>query len=634
MRAIMQRCGAPCGSVVPRLADKSAGQSPGTLDLLFAGQAATGLLIPDGSDRVIERLARRRDTVVHGCEQGLIRTPAWGRGQLWLSGTVRATAESHRSRLGWIADAFDTPVTAGDRERGQRAAAAILEHRLGVSSFETARVPSRRVVVSPSAADDPSATARALTTCLARHDASSVVLLLARNSVGRHWSHLFDQARRAGVVVLAEPGDPWPMLDGCTDLYASRASRWALLARVAGLTVHDGGTADDTPAWITASLVTGMRYADPFRRETIGVEAALDIAVDWHRHGRSVVGISACVGMSIWKRRRMRQFLSTGNTVPAFSLLAAKRSDGAVAAWASRVPPGLADELSARGRALVRVEDGFIRSRGLGSNFLPPCSVVLDWSGQYVDPSAPSDLERLLAETEFPPALLDRARRLIARLIDEGVTKYGSISAALPARRGTTGQRVLLVPGQVADDLSVRLAGCGMDNAALLTAVRAAEPDAFIVYKPHPDVIAGHRPGVIDFATARFANEIVNAGNMHDLVSSVDAVHTITSLAGFEALLRGREVVTYGQPFYAGWGLTTDRNPVLRRQRRLSIEALVAGALLLFPHYVDPVTGMPCPAEVVLDRMADPAVWRPGMLTRLRMAQGRVKAALARRRGP
>ncbi|MGI4795973.1 MAG: hypothetical protein ACRYG8_18275, partial [Janthinobacterium lividum] len=134
--------------------------------------------------------------------------------------------------------------------------------------------------------------------------------------------------------------------------------------------------------------------------------------------------------------------------------------------------------------------------------------------------------------------------------------------------------------------------------------------------------------------TARFADEIVNAGNMHDLVSSVDAVHTITSLAGFEALLRGREVVTYGQPFYAGWGLTTDRNPVLRRQRRLSVEALVAAALLLFPHYVDPVTGMPCPAEVVLDRMADPAVWRPGLLTRLRVAQGRVKAALARRRGP
>ena len=630
----MQRCGAPGGSVVPRLADNSAGKSPGTLDVLFAAQASAGLLIPNGSDRIIQRLARRRDTIVYGCEQGLIRTPAWGRGHSWLSGTVRATAEPHRSRPGWIADAFDAPVTAIDGERGQRAAAAVLEHRLGVSWFETARLPSRRVVVSPVVAHDPAAVARVLATCLARHDASSVVLLLASDSVGRHWFRLLDQAQRAGVAVLAEPGDPWPILDGCTDLYGAPASRWALLARLAGAKVHDGGMADDTPAWMTAALVTGVRYADPFRRETIGVEAALDIAVDWHRHGRGIVGISACVGMSVWKRRRMRQFLSTGNTVPAFSLLAAKRSDGAVAAWASRVPPGLTEALSARGRALVRVEDGFIRSRGLGSNFLPPCSVVLDWSGQYVDPSAPSDLERLLAETEFPPALLARARRLIARLIDEGVTKYGSISAAPPARRGTAGQRVVLVPGQVADDLSVRLAGCGMDNAALLTAVRAAEPDAFIVYKPHPDVIAGHRPGVIDLATAKFADEIVNVGNMHDLVSSVDSVHTITSLAGFEALLRGREVVTYGQPFYAGWGLTTDRNPVLRRQRRLSLEALVAAALLLFPHYVDPVTGMPCPAEVVLDRMADPAVWRPGLLTRLRVAQGRVKAALARRRGP
>ena len=633
----MQRYGAPCGSVVPRQADKSAGKSrnsPGTFDVLFAGQASPGLLIADGSDRVIQRLARRRDTVVHGCAQGLIRTPNWVRGRSWLSGTVRATTDSHRIRPGWIAEAFDAPVIGSDHERGQRAAAAILEHRLSVSSFEAARVPSRRVVVSPAAADDPAAAARALATCLARHDGSCVALVVAADSIGRHWSHLLDRARQQGVAVLPEPGDPWPMLDGCTDLYGAPASRWALLARLAGLAVHDGGTADDTPAWLTAALVTGVRYADPFRRETIGVEAALDIAVDWHRHGRSVVGISACVGMSVWKRRRMRQFLSTGNTVPAFSRLAATRSSGAVAAWASRVPPGLADELSVRGRALVRVEDGFIRSRGLGSNFLPPCSVVLDWSGQYVDPSAPSDLERLLAETEFSPALLDRARRFIGRLIDEGVTKYASISAAPSVRRGAAGQRVVLVPGQVADDLSVRLAGCGMDNAALLSAARAAEPDAFIVYKPHPDVIAGHRPGVIDAATARFADDIVNAGNMHDLVSSVDAVHTITSLAGFEALLRGRQVVTYGQPFYAGWGLTTDRNPVARRQRLLSVEALVAAALLLYPRYVDPVTGMPCPAEVVLDRMADPAVWRPGLLMRLRMAQGRVKAALARRRGP
>ena len=61
----------------------------------------------------------------------------------------------------------------------------------------------------------------------------------------------------------------------------------------------------------------------------------------------------------------------------------------------------------------------------------------------------------------------------------------------------------------------------------------------------------------------------------------------MTSLVGFEALLRGLPVVTYGQPFYAGWGLTRDHAPLARRTRRLSLDELVAGALLRYPRYVN-----------------------------------------------
>ena len=79
----------------------------------------------------------------------------------------------------------------------------------------------------------------------------------------------------------------------------------------------------------------------------------------------------------------------------------------------------------------------------------------------------------------------------------------------------------------------------------------------------------------------------------------VDEVHVNTSLAGFEALLRGKAVTTYGVPFYAGWGLTRDLGPVpARRTAKRSIDELVAAALLIYPRYLDPVTGLPCPAEV------------------------------------
>ena len=67
----------------------------------------------------------------------------------------------------------------------------------------------------------------------------------------------------------------------------------------------------------------------------------------------------------------------------------------------------------------------------------------------------------------------------------------------------------------------------------------------------------------------------------------------MTSLAGFDALLRGKKVVTYGQPFYAGWGLTEDRDqsgPAMQRRRRtLTLDELIAGALLRYPVYWDPV---------------------------------------------
>jgi capsular polysaccharide export protein len=127
----------------------------------------------------------------------------------------------------------------------------------------------------------------------------------------------------------------------------------------------------------------------------------------------------------------------------------------------------------------------------------------------------------------------------------------------------------------------------------------------------------------------QFADLIVERAPMAPLIEAVDEVHTITSLAGFEALLRGRRVVVHGQPFYAGWGLTEDLAPLSRRGRTLSLEALAAGVLLLYPRYFDPVTELPCTAEITLDRLADPALWQPTALIRARRAQGRMLARIA-----
>jgi capsular polysaccharide export protein len=254
---------------------------------------------------------------------------------------------------------------------------------------------------------------------------------------------------------------------------------------------------------------------------------------------------------------------------------------------------------------------------------------VFDERGMYFDPRGDSDLECLLRDTQFPPALLARAKRLATRLVERGITKY---NLAANGERGTAppGRRCILVPGQVEDDLSIRFgAGEVRTNLGLLAAVRAANPDAYILYKPHPDVLAGHRAGAVpETAARRFADLVVHDGSTVGLLAVADELHTMTSLAGFEALLRGRRVTVYGRPFYAGWGLTDDVQR-FERGRRLGLEELVAGTLILYPRYLDPLTRLPCGPEVIVERLDDPDLWRPGPLVAARRLQG----MLARRLG-
>jgi capsular polysaccharide export protein len=222
--------------------------------------------------------------------------------------------------------------------------------------------------------------------------------------------------------------------------------------------------------------------------------------------------------------------------------------------------------------------------------------------------------------------LVIRARALTEAIISARITKY-NVGGAPSAIDWPKDDRVrILVPGQVEDDASVHLGGrLVRRNVELLAAVRAANPDAFIVFKPHPDVEQGYRRGAVPGETvARYADTLASGVNAAALIPLVDEVHTITSLLGFEALLRGRQVVTYGRPFYAGWGLTKDHDPIPARTRRATLDELVAAALILYPHYLDPKTGLPCSPELVLARLADVSSWEPASAARrLRAACGR-----------
>ena len=393
----------------------------------------------------------------------------------------------------------------------------------------------------------------------------------------------------------------------------------------------------DSPAWarrtrkrsvrelFAAAYIHYTRYLNPLTHQRGGI---LDV-IDWlvrqkamakRMHGDQRQGSVLAVGFRRWKAANLKPMLGLHQQLVGFlpnlsALLAARIKPGdTVVCWGAKPPHGLVDYVHACWARLLHVEDGFVRSVGLGSDLIRPQSIVLDERGIYFDATRPSDLEAMLATRNFTPEDLTRAQAVRAFIVQHDITKY-NIEPREPASWGATaratGRTVVLVPGQVEDDASILL-GCTTvrTNLELLHAVRKALPSAFIVYKPHPDVASGNRKGRLPLhAAGQWADHIETSLGVVSCIDAVDEVHTMTSLTGFDALLRGKKVVTYGQPFYAGWGLTDDRaefaSAFERRTRRLSLDELVAGALLHYPIYWDWTLKGYTTCEAVLYRIVE-----------------------------
>jgi len=323
---------------------------------------------------------------------------------------------------------------------------------------------------------------------------------------------------------------------------------------------------------------------------------------------RSVVVV---YGVSWRKRALVRDF--TGRSDLVFISQGADIPVGAdLLLWGSAAVPSGMSKQARESVRVVRLEDGFLRSVGLGADLIRPISWVLDTRGMYYDARTTSDLEVLLQTTVFNPQLLERARFFRQQIVQLGLSKYNLNGT--PWQRPKRNCHVVLVIGQVETDASIATGALDIrTNMALLQAVRQEHPDAWLVYKPHPDVVAGlRRGGVLERQASQWADEVLVDGSAAQILPLVDEVHVMTSLMGFEALLRGKPVFCHGQPFYAGWGLTHDRidsrqplpNRPLRRTRRLTLDELVAGTLLLYPIYVSCQSRTHCTPEQALQELA------------------------------
>ena len=449
-------------------------------------------------------------------------------------------------------------------------------------------------------------------------------------------------ARAPHVQMVGGPCDAWHLLSRASAVVVDADDELALLAAIAGVPVRTIGagifvaleSADagsGALARLASDSIGAFDYSNPYTGEPIGPLEAVSLCGFWRGLIDSNRDLSAAVGFAFWKRPTLAPLLWGGSgDVPFASGAPAMAAGNKVAVWKSRTSESVLGDLEAADAQLVEVEDGFIRSAGLGADCVPPLSIAIDRLGVHFDPERTSELEQMLEGGTFSSELIERARQLRALIVASGLSKYESGPAK--GSRPASGRRLILVPGQVEDDRAVVSGGQGLtSNFELLRRVRADSPDAYIVYKPHPDVEAGHRSGAIpDRQCLGVADEVVRGEPMSALLDSADEVHVNTSLAGFEALLREKPVTTHGIPFYAGWGLTRDLGPVpSRRTARRSLDELVAATLLLYPRYLDPVTGLPCPPEILVRRLAESSGrGSDGIVVRLRRLQGRCRRGL------
>ncbi|EAK0420339.1 capsular polysaccharide biosynthesis protein [Campylobacter jejuni] len=326
------------------------------------------------------------------------------------------------------------------------------------------------------------------------------------------------------------------------------------------------------------------------------------------------------LGFTLWKRYFIKPFFKAKNNEIIFlnsikSLARYKlKEDDKFFIWGKKY-----DENTLKNLLLVKakeqnltsftpkvslVEDGFIRSISLGSDLTRPFSLIVDDKGLYIDPNKVSKLEELLQNEIFDKNMLNRAKNIIKTLLENRFSKYNGLKHEDLKINAKIGQKVILIPAQVEDDASMILGGFGLSTLDLLKEVRSKNQDAYIIFKPHPDVLSGNRVGLKDETLIlEFCDEIVKDCSIDSAIKIADEIHTITSTSGFDALLRAKKVFTYGMPFYAGWGLTKDKYRCERRTRKLSLEELVAGALITYPRYINPKTKTLCEIEVCLDIM-------------------------------
>ncbi|MEJ1158270.1 capsular polysaccharide export protein, LipB/KpsS family [Prosthecomicrobium sp. N25] len=585
------------------------------------------------------------------------------------------------SRLEWlIGRAGNDPglIATGREARAKMIALRLSKYNVAATATAEAVLGRRRrVILVDQTFNDQAVTGagagarsfrRMLDTALERFAAADIVVKSHPDVVaGRTRGYLEAEARARGVAVVAENVDPYDLLDFVDEVWtvSSGLGFEAILVgkpvRCFGAPFYAGwGITDDSgvepraQAWLkrrspganadslaAAALVAYPRYGDPVRFEPLHVLTAMDRLAEWReksRNPRDLVG----VGLGPEKRRIAQSIFGGGPGRLVFAkadsaLAVAEKAAASLLVWTDRIPAALEAEAQRRDVGVVRFAKSVLKPYGLETPFVPLPAVAVDDVGLHLDASRPSRFEALVASTDFSPLLVARGRALRERYLAIEARAAVDLGTVRRDIAGKAGQRpVVLVVGEPAGSPAVRLGTTRVANTkSLLAAVRAERPDAFLVYFEAAEDASRRRGGWLPAAVLREgADHLIRDDRLAGLLDLAEEVHVMTSQHGFDAVMAGMRVVAWGAPFYAGWGLTEDREPIPRRARRLDADQLAAVTFALYTRYIDPVSGIPCEAEDYFARIETLRRGRfrshrpPGLLGRILQIASRARQAI------
>lgn len=338
-------------------------------------------------------------------------------------------------------------------------------------------------------------------------------------------------------------------------------------------------------------------YVNPISRKRTDFFTLMQHFSRIKRHIQMMRGHILAVGIRPWKRKDFYSWIKTPFNKVTFCtheknvlniLKGSPQTDFKIIVWNYKHSELIQKiETDYKNIKIIRVEDGFIRSYGLGSDFFPPLSLCFDNNHLYFyhTQNNKSDFHEIAQQVPFNQFFLERAKALKETIKKNNISKY-NLEKITPINIKTD-KYIIFVAGQVAGDASLRYGGLPDDlqnDYDLLKRVRTDYPNSYILYKPHPDVTKGNRAKGSDFDKCHeFYNQIEIDASVISCINVCDMVVILTSQTGFDALIRNKKVLCYGEAFYKNYNLCVNDSKILNSE--MTLDNFIHTALVEYPLY-------------------------------------------------